>query len=124
MGAPITKIVKEKAEMLVKDAYNSLIIIPKKHFDCLAHQKARKIAINYVNAIIRQRTNKRDIFWLLVKREIQFMNKETRKRETTKAIILIIKKLMRDYEVGFISLEYFGKQKKILDKKLKELNKL
>lgn len=120
----ITKIVKEKAETLVKDAYNSLRIIPKKHFDCLAHQKARKIAINYVNAIIRQRTNKQDIFWLLVKREIQFMNKETRKSETTKAINILTEKLMRDYEDGFINLKYFGKHKKILDKKIKELNKL
>tara|TARA_R110000737_G_scaffold20598_2_gene38963 strand:- start:212 stop:574 length:363 start_codon:yes stop_codon:yes gene_type:complete len=117
----ITKLVKEKANILVKDAYNSLTIIPKKHFDCLAHQKARKIAINYVNAIIRQRTNKRDIFWLLVKREIQFMNKETREKQTTKAINLLSDKLTRDYIDGFISLKCFGKQKKILDK---ELNKL
>jgi hypothetical protein len=120
----ITKLVKEKADILVKDAYNSLRIIPRKHFDCLAHEKSRKIAINYVNAIIRQRANKLDIFWFLVKREIQFMNKETRLKETKKAINLLTDKLMRDYVDGFISLKYFGKQKNILDKKLKELNKL
>ncbi len=119
----ITKQVKEKADRLVRDAYNSLITIPRKNFDCLAHKKARKIAINYVNAIIRQRINKRDIFWLMVKREIQFMDKETMKKETIKAINLLNKKLMIDYEDGFINLENFGKQKKILDKRLQELNK-
>ena len=119
----ITKQVKEKADRLVRDAYNSLTTIPRKYFDCLAHEKARKIAINYVNSIIRQRIDKRDIFWLMVKREIQFMNKETMKKETIKAINLLNKKLMVDYVDGFINLENFGKQKKILDKRLQELNK-
>ena len=44
-------------------------------------------------------------------------------KETTKAINLLNKKLMVDYVNGFINLENFGKQKMILYKRLRELNK-
>jgi len=120
----ITKRVKQKALNLYTDAYNSVTTLPKSCFDYVADPKAKKIALNYVEAIIKKRAKKQDIFWLLVKREINNINSELDKKQTLQCINILIEQLCDNYENDLINLDNLRKQKRKLEKKIKEINKI
>ena len=122
MGA-ITKMVKQKALDLYIDAYNSVTTLPKSCFDYVADPKAKKIALNYVEAIIQKRAKKQDIFWLLVKREINNINSTLDKKQTIQCINILIEQLCDNYENDLINLNDLKKQKRKLEKKIKEIIK-
>ena len=122
MGS-ITKMVKQKALDLYMDAYNSLTTLPKSCFDYVADPKAKKIALNYVEAIIQRRAKKQDVFWLLVKREIKNINSSLDKKQTVQCINILIEQLCDNYENDLINLSNFGKQKRKLEKKIKKIIK-
>lgn len=122
MGS-ITKMVKQKALDLYMDAYNSVTTLPKSCFDYVADPKAKKIALNYVEAIIQRRAKKQDIFWLLVKREIKNINSSLDKKQTLQCINILIEQLCDNYENDLINLSNFGKQKRKLEKKIKKIIK-
>ena len=119
----ITKMVKQKALGLYIDAYNSVTTLPKSCFDYVADPKAKKIALNYVEAIIQRRAKKQDIFWLLVKREIKNINSALDKKQTVQCINILIEQLCDNYENDLINLSDFGKQKRKLEKKIKKIIK-
>ena len=122
MGS-ITKMVKQKALDLYMDAYNSVTTLPKSCFDYVADPKAKKIALNYVEAIIQTRAKKQDVFWLLVKREIKNINSSLDKKQTVQCINILIEQLCDNYENDLINLSNFGKQKRKLEKKIKKIIK-
>lgn len=115
--------VKQKALDLYIDAYNSLTTLPKSCFDYVADPKAKKIALNYVEAIIQKRTKKQDIFWLLVKSEINNINSTLDKKQTIQCINILIEQLCDNYENDLINLDDLKKQKRKLEKKIKEIVK-